>query len=228
VVTTDGDLGLKGDGTLLRVINGHAGLCIRLSNNAGGSCGDVITAHQGLLQGVGAYVEATGGAEIPYFGSLRLDDAYGALSGNTIAAHFDGSGSIAGISGQATGEFGRFRYVDGTIWGIKARVTGSFLGVSVTQGGFFGLPFHVALFSLETYTLIQPGGGGASLLPRFAGQTPANRFAGVWPAAPSRSRAMREPASPRSRPALSRARSASSPDRPPRSSPWPGAVARRR
>jgi len=182
VVTTDGDLGLKGDGTLLRVINGHAGLCIRLSNNAGGSCGDVITAHQNLLQGVGAYVEATGGAEIPYFGSLRLDDAYGALSGNTIAAHFDGSGSIAGISGQATGEFGRFRYVDGTIWGIKARVTGSFLGVSVTQGGFFGLPFHVALFSLETYTLIQPGGGGASLLPRLAGQAPANRLTGQTPA----------------------------------------------
>ena len=182
VVTTDGDLGLKGDGTLLRVINGHAGLCIRLSNNAGGGCGDVITAHQNLLQGVGAYVEATGGAEIPYFGSLRLDDAYGALSGNTIAAHFDGSGSIAGISGQATGEFGRFRYVDGTIWGIKARVTGSFLGVSVTQGGFFGLPFHVALFSLETYTLIQPGGGGASLLPRLAGQAPANRLTGQTPA----------------------------------------------
>jgi len=173
VVTTDGDLGLKGRGTLLRVIDGRAGLCVHLSDAQGGTCGGTIEAHPNLVRGQGAYIEATGNAELEQIGSLRIDDAYGRMSEDDLSARFSGSGNILGLEGQATGTFGKFNYNNEyTVWGIKAEVTGSLFGYSTSAAAFFGVPFEISVYYSDYYQLVQPPDGGA-LVPRLANATPS-------------------------------------------------------
>lgn len=139
VFATDGNIGAHGDATLLHLVTGHIGLCVRFIARRDGVCAVSLNPHGAVATSTGAYfalhgetvfrAAKTGTLVVDAYGHLFADhgaqlSAVAQVNATVPDGFFTWGVPPCGFISHGTGSLGTFRHNKAIVTGIKATLNG--------------------------------------------------------------------------------------------------------